>query len=172
MTTADLIVKLQAAGAELARMCERQWAGKPALNWSIPARPGVDSDLVIGEALSTAIAALRAAQETPPGLAALHRAESWIAAAHSQPLLNEQKSQLRKAGEEISAVIRAWTPPAAPVVAERACPKCKGVGCFEEYEGIITECTRCKGTRVVAPSETHAEEAERHRRLWAAATGR
>jgi hypothetical protein len=62
--------KLAAAHDELSAMCQRQWAGKPAIRWSIPAQPGRDSDLIIGEALEAARAALqpKPAPARPPVL--------------------------------------------------------------------------------------------------------
>lgn len=51
---AEILALLEAACAELTEMCSRQWRGDAAIKWAIPARPGVDSDLIIGDALQEA----------------------------------------------------------------------------------------------------------------------
>lgn len=66
----EIVVLIDKAHDELSAMCRRQWNREPAIKWAIPARPGIDSDLVIGEALSAA-RKLTARQSDPPGLVAL-----------------------------------------------------------------------------------------------------
>lgn len=52
------IDKLEKAQKELGEMCERQWAGGAAIRWRIPAEKS-DSDMVIFDAIETAISVLK-----------------------------------------------------------------------------------------------------------------
>lgn len=88
-TRPDVTALIAAAKVELARMCERQWSGDAAIAWSIPARPAVDSDCIIADALNAAarrlteqdaeIAYLQEREETL--VKALTAAEQALAAA-------------------------------------------------------------------------------------------
>ena len=54
------LAKIEAAQAEVSRICKERWGGGHGWRTSIPARPDYDTDLIIGAALRSAAAALRA----------------------------------------------------------------------------------------------------------------
>ena len=64
--TKTLIEKLERADAELAAAIKRHFAGDSFIKASIPARPD-DTDLMLTDALASAIAALRAQPPAPSG---------------------------------------------------------------------------------------------------------
>jgi hypothetical protein len=69
MTALDLRARLERAHRELCEAVKRQWDGKPAFKLSIPARPDEDSDLVIGSAITDALAFLQPASAREIGQA-------------------------------------------------------------------------------------------------------
>lgn len=52
LSETDTLAKLDAAHDELSAMCDRQWHGKPAINWRIPAEQQ-DSDLTVAAGLDS-----------------------------------------------------------------------------------------------------------------------
>lgn len=56
MTKAEVLERLGRAHEEVSNSVARQWDGKTALNISIPARPGHDTDMIVCGAIRDAIA--------------------------------------------------------------------------------------------------------------------
>jgi len=74
---ADLVARLDAAMAELSACVDRQWNGDAALRIGIPARPGIDSDLVLMGALKAARDALAALPPPAPHADLVARLRAW-----------------------------------------------------------------------------------------------